>query len=137
MQMRTIITGRAETRSISIAAPPEAVVALVGDARRLPDWAPAFASSVAPEGGGWRIGSGEGSFTIAVEVSPERGTVDLVSTANRRRGGFLRAIPNGGGSELLFTLLFPEGTDAAAVDAQMATVEGELASVRSLCEAAS
>jgi hypothetical protein len=135
--MHTIATGRAETRSISIAAAPEAVVALVGDARRLPDWAPAFASSVAPEGGAWRIGTGEGSFTIVVEVSTEGGTVDLLSTADRRRGAFLRAVPNGGGSELLFTLLFPDGTDPAAVDAQMATVDGELASVRSLCEAAS
>ena len=43
-------------------------------------------------------------------------------------------IPNGKGSEFLFTLLFPQGTDQAAIDAQMAVVEGELETVRSLVE---
>jgi hypothetical protein len=134
--MQTIFTLRAETRSISIAAVPAEVVALVGDARRLPDWAPAFAPVVAPEGEDWRIGTGDGSFTIGVAASPEQGTVDLVSTADRRRGAFLRAVPNGDGSELLFTLFFPDGTDPSAVGAQMATVEDELRTVRALCEAA-
>jgi hypothetical protein len=43
--MPTITTARAETRTITIAAPPAAVLAVVGDGARLPEWAPAFATA--------------------------------------------------------------------------------------------
>ena len=128
--------GHVETRSISIAAAPEAVLAVVGDARRLPDWAPAFASAVEPHGDHWLIGSGDAQFPIAVCVSAEHGTVDLVSTTDPTRGAFSRVIHNQDGSEYLFTLSFPEGTDPEAIRTQMETVETELEAVRTLVEAA-
>jgi Polyketide cyclase / dehydrase and lipid transport len=49
---------RCETRSISIAAPPSAVIDFVGDARTLPRWAPAFTRTVEAEGEHWRIDGG-------------------------------------------------------------------------------
>jgi hypothetical protein len=52
-----------------------------------------------------------------------------------REGVFARVVPNGSGSEFLFTMLFPDGTDPAVIDAQMRTVEQELRTVRALCEA--
>jgi hypothetical protein len=129
------VTGHAETRSISIAAAPQDVLAVVGDPRRLPDWAPAFASAVEPSGDHWLIGSGDAQFPIAVRVSPEHGTVDLVSTTDPTRGAFTRVVHNQGGSEYLFTLFFPDGTDEAAIRTQMETVETELETVRTLVEA--
>lgn len=137
MQMRTDPPDRAETRSIAIAAPPDAVLALVADARRLPDWAPAFAERVEPDGDAWRIHSGDARFRITVRVSREHGTVDLLRAGDATRGAFSRVVPNHGGSEYLFTLLFPHGTDEDVIAQQMATVETELATVRALCEAAS
>ena len=128
------VTGLVETRSISIAAPPEAVLAVVGDARRLPDWAPAFATAVEPDGDHWLIGSGDGQFPIAVRVSEQHGTVDLVSTTDPTRGAFTRVVPNQDGSEYLFTLSFPVDADPEAVRAQMETVETELQAVRALVE---
>jgi hypothetical protein len=133
--MQTNTTGHTETRSIAIAAPPEAVLAVVGDARRLPDWAPGFATAVEPEGDHWLIGSGDAQFPIAVRVSPEHGTVDLLSTTDPTRGAFTRVIHNQEGSEYLFTLSFPAGTDPEAIRAQMETVERELETVRALVEA--
>jgi hypothetical protein len=136
MQMPTnAVTGSTETRSISIAAPPEAVLAVVGDPYRLPDWAPAFATAVEPEGDHWLIGSGDAQFPIAVRVSREHGTVDLVSTTDPTRGAFTRVVHNQDGSEYLFTLSFPTGTDPEAIRAQMETVETELETVRTLVEA--
>jgi hypothetical protein len=133
--MQTNTVGRTETRSIAIAAPPEAVLAVVGDARRLPDWAPAFATAVEPDGDHWLIGSGDARFPIAVNVSAEHGTVDLVSTTDPTRGAFTRVVHNQGGSEYLFTLSFPVDTDPEAIRAQMETVETELETVRTLVEA--
>jgi hypothetical protein len=132
--MQTITTGHTETRSITIAAAPEAVLAVVGDAHRLPDWAPGFATAVEPQGDHWLIGSGDAQFPIAVRVSAEHGTVDLVSTTDPTRGAFTRVVPNLGGSEYLFTLFFPDGTDPEAIRAQMETVEAELETVRVLVE---
>lgn len=126
--------GRAETRSISIAAPPETVVEFLSDARRLPEWAPAFAVAVEPAGENWLIDSGAGQFPIRVRVSPEYGTVDLVRPGDPSRGARMRVINNDDGSELLFTLVFPAGTSETAISKQMTTVEGELRTVRDLCE---
>jgi hypothetical protein len=134
--MPTITLDRCETRSISIAAAPADVLAVVGDARRLPEWAPDFARAVRPDGDAWIIDTGAGDLRVDLRVVPELGTVDILR-GDPPRGAFSRVLPNGDGSEYLFTLFFPEGTDAAAVDAQMATVDAELETVRALSEARS
>jgi hypothetical protein len=123
---------RTETRSIAIAAPPDAVLDYVGDARKLPHWAPAFTRSVAAEGEHWRVDAG----LIDQRVSRERGTVDIVAASDPRRGVFTRVLPNGDGSEYLFTQFFPDGTPEEAVQQQLAVVEGELRTIRDACEAA-
>jgi hypothetical protein len=136
MSMRITAADSAETRSISIDAPPAAVLALVGDPRRLPEWAPAFARGVQRDGDDWLIDTADGQARITVRVSPEHGTVDLLRAADPTRGAFSRVVPNNEGSEFVFTLLFPDGTTETAVARQMATVEEELEAVRALCEAA-
>jgi uncharacterized protein YndB with AHSA1/START domain len=118
---------------VTIAAPPAAVLDYVGDARRLPEWAPAFARAVRPAGEHWLVDTGAGEAEIDVRVSRERGTVDIVSTTEPR-GVFTRVIANGDGSEYLFTQLFPDGTSEDAVARQLAVVEGELDRVRAACE---
>ena len=129
MHMLTI----SQTRSITISAPPESVLEVVGDARRLPTWAPDFARSVRPDGEHWVIND---DATIDVRVDRAARTVDIVSAENPRRGAFSRVLPNGDGSEYLFTLFFPPGTDDSAVARQMTIVEAELGRVRALCEPA-
>jgi Polyketide cyclase / dehydrase and lipid transport len=123
-----------QTRSIAIAAPPEAVVEVLADGTRLPEWAPQFANEARAEGDHWVVDSGGQQLRIRIKASADSGTVDIVSADDERIGSFSRVIPNGEGSEFLFTLLFPQGTDQAAIDAQMAVVEGELETVRSLVE---
>ena len=126
-------TNRAETRSISIQAPPDAVLDFVGDARTLPRWAPAFARAVRPDGEHWLVDTGAGERRIALRVSRERGTADIVSATDPRVGVFTRVLSNGEGSEYLFTSFFADGVDAAG---QLAVIESELETVRDLCEAA-
>ncbi len=132
--MHMKLLGPAETRSISIATPPAVVLDLLGDARRLPDWAPDFASAVEPDGQDWLIDSGGTQFRIRLDYSPEQGTVDLTRPGDPGRGARMRVLPNEDGSEFVFTLIFPAGTPADAVARQMTTVESELRTVRELCE---
>jgi hypothetical protein len=125
----------AHTRSIAVATPPEALVDLLADGDRLPEWAPDFAPEVRAEGDHhWLVGSGDGQFRIRIRSSADLGTVDILSTEDERTGAFGRVIPNGDGSEFLFTLLFPPDTDGKAIAAQMEVVEGELGRVRTLAE---
>jgi uncharacterized protein YndB with AHSA1/START domain len=124
-------TNRAETRSISIPAPPDAVLDIVGDARTLPRWAPNFAQTVRPEDGHWVVND---ELHVDLRVDRALGTVDILSVERPALGAYTRVMPNGDGSEYQFTLFFPETTDEAAVEAQMAVVEEELRAVRALCE---
>jgi uncharacterized protein YndB with AHSA1/START domain len=127
--------GHAETRSISIAAPPAIVFDLLSDPRRLPDWAPAFASTVEPDGRDWLVDSGQTRFRVRVQVSPEAGTVDLLRPGDASREARMRVLHNENGSEFVFTLIFPAGAAEDLIARQMATVENELRTVRDLCEA--
>jgi hypothetical protein len=64
--------------------------------------------------------------------------IPTTSLAGRLRSparcAFSRVLPNGDGSEYLFTLLFAPDVDETAVEAQMAVVDQELEAVRALCE---
>jgi hypothetical protein len=132
MHMRT---NRSETRSISIQAAPDTVLDFVGDARTLPRWAPGFARSIRPDGDHWLVDTGAGEACVAVLVSRERGTVDIVSGLDPSRGVFTRVLANGEGCEYLFTQFFPESVSESDIAAQVAVVEGELRTVREACEA--
>lgn len=129
--MTSFAPGRGETRTLSVAAPPERVVEYLADPRHLPEWAPGFATAVDHEHDDvWRVDTGEGPRRVAVRVAAEHGVVDFVSADAPNLGLFTRAVPNLAGAELIFSLFFPEGTEPAAVDAQMAVVGEELRALR-------
>ncbi|MGW4063205.1 SRPBCC family protein [Amycolatopsis sp. NPDC004747] len=123
--------GRAETRTISVAAPPARVVEYLADPRRFPEWAPGFATEVDHDHDDiWRVQTESGPRRVAVRVAAEHGVVDVVSADAPNLGLFTRAVPNLTGTELIFSLFFPGDTDPAAVAAQMAVVGEELRAVR-------
>ena len=124
-------TNRSETRSISIQASPAKVLDLVGDANALPRWAPNFATSVRPENGHWLV---DDELLIDLRVDRELGTVDILRPKLLPTGAYSRVVPNGEGSEYLFTLFFPDGTAEEAITKQMTVVEEELRTIRALCE---
>jgi len=127
-------TLRSKTRTISIDATPDAVLNVVADPYRLPSWAPNFARAVRPAGDDWLIQSVGAEALITVRVSRDQGTLDLLAARDHRRGAFSRVLPNGDGSEYIFTLFFSRGTEETAIAAQMAIVDVELQTVRSLSE---
>lgn len=136
LQMPTTALQQSQTRAIAIAAPPDIVLDLVADAVNLPLWAPKFAPAVRAEKHLWIISRDGEEVHIRVRVDREHGTVDLLAASQPTRGAFTRVVPNGHGSEYLFTLFFRDGTDEATVGDQMAIVDEELKAVRELCERA-
>lgn len=134
--MHTNLLNHSHTHSISIAADPAEVLDFLADPHNLPRWAPAFARSVTERDGQLLVDTGQGELPITVSVSRERGTVDVLSAAEPRVGAFSRVLPNGDGSEYLFTLFFAPDAAEAVVEAQMDVVGDELEAVRALCEPA-
>jgi hypothetical protein len=133
--MSSTTLGRAETRTVTIPASPARVLAVLSDARRLPVWAPAFASTITHEHDDiWRVRTDAGERRIAVRTAPTEGVVDFVAADAPQLGLFCRVVPNLSGSELIFSLVFPGGTDPSAIAAQMTVVEQELLAIRGLVE---
>src|ERR1700754_4684722 len=93
------------TQTISIDAPPDAVLAVVGDARNLPRWAPGFARSVRADGEGWIVDTGEREVRRHIPVSREHGTVDFLARPGAPHGLFTRVVGNGDGSQLTFVFV--------------------------------
>jgi uncharacterized protein YndB with AHSA1/START domain len=117
------------TLSISIAAPPQAVLDILGDPLQLPTWAPGFAKSVRRDGDQWIVGNGDREITRHIPVSREVGTVDFLAESGAAHGLFTRVVGNGDGSELTFTFV-GDGSDE-----QRAILAGELATLKTMCEA--
>ena len=70
---------RTETQSIESDAEPTAVVALLADPTRIPDWAPAFADAVTRDDQcGWLATKSGQGFTVRVVTQPDAGTVDYL-----------------------------------------------------------
>ncbi len=110
---------RTETQSVESDADPDAVVALLSDAGRIPEWAPAFADTVSHDGQSrWRGTKDGREFELRVVTSRDARTVDyLREVAPGRQGGaYLRATPRpGGGSVIVMTLPVAPDVDAGVV----------------------
>jgi polyketide cyclase/dehydrase/lipid transport protein len=130
---------RSDTQAISIDAPPSAVIDLLTDAAEFPRWAAGFARAVRADGDHWIADTGEGEVRLRVRVSREFGTVDFLladALPAREIGAFSRVVPNGRGSELVFTQFFADDMRDADLADQRAIVAIELQTVRALCERA-
>ncbi|HEX4018468.1 MAG TPA: SRPBCC family protein [Frankiaceae bacterium] len=123
-----------QTRSIESRVEPKAVMALLADARRLPEWAPGFADTVeGDERQGWTVTKDADAFEIRVVVQRDACTVDYLRdiAPGLTGGAYLRVTPLiGGGSSVVITV--PVIGDPAAV---AATLDEELVALTRLARA--
>ena len=126
---------RTETQCIETDAPVEAVVAVLADPTRIPQWAPAFADQVRSDPkSGWEATKDGREFALRVATNEDAGTVDyLRQVAPGREGGaYIRAVLQpGGGSVVTMTLPLLPDVDPADT---AATLARELATLTSLAE---
>jgi len=128
----TTMTGqsRTVTRSVESDASVSAVLTVLTDPTRIPEWAPAFADRVADDhGSGWLATKDAMNFAMRLAVNHDAGTVDyLREVAPGREGGaYIRTFPRpGNGSVIVMTLpLLPDvdPTDTAAtLNQEMSTL---------------
>jgi len=87
---------RTETQSAETDAPAADVLAVLTNAARIPQWAPAFADEVSGDSrSGWLVTKDGQAFTLRVAAVPAAGTVDFLREVapGREGGAYLRVIP--------------------------------------------
>ena len=127
---------KSQTISVYIAAPPARVYAFASDPRKLPLWVPSFCQSVELVDGKWVVQSPAGravfSFVRPNDLGVLDHTVELPS--GLKLANPMRVIPNGDGSEMLFTLFQHEGMSDQQFQEDAAQVMGDLHTLRRLLE---
>lgn len=127
-----------DTRTITIAAPARQVFDFVTDGRNLPRWAIGFAREVRAAGENrWIVTTGQGT-TVDVEIvsDPHAGTVDfhMLPAPGITALACARILPNGVGSEFLFTQFQTPGMEDEIFKAQVEAVRHELVALKALLE---
>jgi Polyketide cyclase / dehydrase and lipid transport len=129
---------RCVTESITIAAAPDAVYAVVADHEQLPAWAVGFSSAVRRDAEGWHTTFANGrELPFRLDADEQARTVDFVITTAPGVEVLAptRVLANGDGAEYLFTLFQSPGRSDEAFAGQLEGLRGELALLKALVEA--
>ena len=129
-------THATHTISVSIDCPPERVYAFVADPANLPRWATAFVLSAKPSASGWVVDTPGGCVGLRFVEANALGVLDhYVSPApGVEILNPMRVVPNGTGSEVLFTLFQLPGTPDERFEEDAAMVERDLATLKQVLE---
>jgi hypothetical protein len=97
---------RAKTLSVSIECPPGRAYGFVSNPENLPKWATAFCRSVRKSEGEWIVETPSGPVRIKFVAKNEFGVLDHYVTLEPGVEIMvpMRVVPNGSGSEVVFTL---------------------------------
>lgn len=126
---------RAHTVSVGIDAEPEAVYKFASDPANLPAWAPGMVKSIEKQGDEWVAQTVLGPATFRFAPPNELGVLDHdVEIAGGRFHNPMRVVPNGNGSEVLFTLIQLPGVSDQQFQLDMDTVLADLNKLRTVLE---
>lgn len=125
-----------DTKSISIEAGPARVVRFLADPRNLPRWAVGFAKSVREGPDGWLVATGSGEMGVRITADERTGTVDFWLSAAPGVEGLAasRVVPNGAGSEYVFTQFQAAGMSAEQFQKSAEAVAHELKVLKAIIE---
>ena len=123
--------------SVSIALPTAEVYEFASDPRNLPKWASGLArSEVRQDGDEWVADAPMGKVRVKFA---ERNSFGVMDHDVKLESGIvvhnvMRVIPNGEGSEFVFTLIRQPGTPDEEFAKDKATVENDLKTLKGLLE---
>jgi hypothetical protein len=127
---------KSKTLSVTIAAEPERVYAFASNPENLPRWVPSFFKSVELVDGEWVAQSPLGRVGFEFVHDNDLGVLDHTVTlpSGARLTNPMRVIPNGDGSEILFTLIQHEDMTDQQFQEDAELVLGDLHTLRRLLE---
>jgi uncharacterized protein YndB with AHSA1/START domain len=123
--------------SVSIARPPAEVYEFASDPRNLPKWASGLArSEVRKDGDEWIADAPMGQVRVKFAERNSFGVMDhdVKLESGVAVHNVMRVVPNGEGSEFVFTLIRQPGTLDEEFAKDKATVESDLKTLKDLLE---
>jgi hypothetical protein len=113
------------------------VVAFLGDPTNLPQWASGLSSGIRKEGGVWISDSPMGKVEIRFAAANDLGVLDhdVKLSSGESVHNAMRVIPNGRGSELLFSVFQRDGISDGDFERDCIMVVADLEKAKSLLEA--
>lgn len=126
---------RAHTVSVGIGVDPRVVYKFASDPANLPAWAPGMVKSIEKKNDKWVAQTALGQATFRFAAPNEFGVLDHdVEMSSGRFHNPMRVVPNGTGSEVLFTLIQLPGVSDQQFQQDMDTVRADLNKLRTLFE---
>lgn len=125
-----------EVITVAIERSPHDVYDFIVDPTNLPQWAPNFARWVTKDEEGWVVATSDGPMRIAFVDRNDLGVADHYVTVTKELKLFnpMRVIPNGKGSEVMFTLFRRPDASAEQFSADARSVRSDLQTLKSLLE---
>jgi hypothetical protein len=127
---------KSKTLSIAIAASPSAVYEFASSPENMPKWARGFAQSVIASKGDWIVETSEGPVKLRFVDRNVLGVLDHIVTLPTGLEIYnpMRVIPNGSGSEVVFTLFQTENLSDKQFADDAELVKNDLLTLRRLLE---
>jgi hypothetical protein len=124
------------TLSVTIGRAPADVYAYVSDAANLPSWANGFCRSVRRDGAEWIIETPEGPARLRFVTWNQWGVLDHAVTlgTGEKVVNPMRVIPNGSGSEVLFTVFQRAGMSDVQFYEDAGLVQRDLETLKRILE---
>jgi hypothetical protein len=127
---------RADTKTISIQAKSDKVMAFLTDPENLPRWAVGFAKSVRPDGDRWIVTTGGGEMGIRIVAERSLGVLDFYMSPAPGIEGMAasRVVPAGDGVEYVFTQFQAPGMPDDVFAKNVGALTHELTVLKALLE---
>lgn len=127
-----MVMSKTKTLSVSVRRKPAEIYEFILDPENLPTWAPAFSQSVIKSGDEWRVESPDGLVTIRFVERNEFGVLDhwVTMPSGQEVLNPMRVIPNGDGSEVVFTIYQMPGMSDDKFEADAKMVESDLQTLK-------
>lgn len=122
--------------SVHIDRPLSEVYAFASDPQNLPRWAPGLGNAIERDGDDWFVETSQGRVGLTFTPHNEYGVLDHVVRTPSGDTVYvpLRAIADGDGCEVVFTLRRAPGMTDAELERDAALVTGDLALLKQLLE---
>lgn len=122
--------------SVTIERPPSDVYAFAADPQNLPRWAKGLAGAIEEVDGEWIADSPMGKVTVRFAERNALGVLDhdVVLESGERFHVPMRVVPNGSGSEVVFTLFRRPGASDDELEGDVAAVRRDLDGLKRLLE---
>ncbi|HVH31691.1 MAG TPA: SRPBCC family protein [bacterium] len=128
---------RSNTEHVTIDVDHRHLFAFLADPDNLPKWAVGFCRAIRREGERWLVQTPQGEVAIRFVTHPSMGIIDFyISPApGTEVAAFSRVLPNGGGSEYIFTQFQIPGMPDDVFGRQVRALKEELVVLRALMHA--